>query len=598
MRAKQLHYLLKPVRQRPVTESPQSSAPERKDTWRGLRQGLPYAGPLLLMLGVTVLLLLTSPSQSLMAFDEGIYAQQARWMQLKGDWVTVGWWGVPGFDRAVGFSWLLALSMHWFGEGEGAVRLPSMVACWGAVLLTWRLGRPLSASGALWGGATLAVLPLWMQASKLGIPAVVFSGLSLALIWALLRSETVSCRRTLWGMGIGLLLNAGFLVGGARGLLLLGSLAPYLILSRRRHRHLANPGIYWGLGLGLVPFAIWLTTGMTRYGSLTVRQMLRLPWGNLSSAVPGVGNHPLEGQTSVLHYLWHLPLVTFPWIVPALLGGALIWRNSLIQRKALWLGYPLVYLVLLSLIGPRSASMALPVYPFLALWAGVGIDHLTRLFCSPRPRHYRLAVGFGWVLGVLAILLISAGGSLLLAPGKLVPQDITFYGWLGLTVGLAWLMPWLVTLNRPRWAPSRQVSRWVGSLWQIGWMLGPTFAIAMLYLTGLWGNYSPAVKTALQAPPIAPVLDQHTVHFIQPRQEREDILLSFYTPHLGERHSNWQDLPPGAYAWGNSQMLPLPGVEYQVIGEVDEWQLVRAPEMGDSTGAQTPPETRVSLSPG
>ena len=577
MLVKRLHYLLQPVIDQPKKIPAVGKAVGPVVDRRRLRTVRQYALPLLLLMAIATLLIVASPHPSLMAFDEGIYAQQARWMQAKGDWITVGWWGAPEYDHGVGFTWLMALSQHWVGSGEGAIRLPSLLASGLAILLTWRLGKHLSVAGGLWGAAILAVLPIWMQASKLGTPDVVLACLGLATIWTLLRAEASARRRVLWGFGVGVLLNASFLVSGSMVLLPTLSLLPYLIQDGRHHHHLSNRGLYWGLGLGAIPALIWLGQSVMRYGWWTLQRILRVPFGKLSETLTGSVVQPLMGDKTAFYYLWHVPLVTFPWIILAVIGAVLVRRNSLVQRQSLWLGYPLVYLALLSLVHDRSDYLALPVYPFIALLAGVGIDYLGRLFCSPRPRHYRVAAGFGWGLGVLAILLISAGGALVVAPGELVSEDIKLLGWIAVALGLGWLVPWLITVNRDFFSPRGRIDAPIGTTWQLGWLLGPWIAIALLCLTGLWGNYSPELKTALQTLPIAPVLEQNAIHFIQPRKDQEDVLLSIYTPHLGDRYSNWQDVPSGEYAWGNSQAVPLPDETYQVVGNVEGWQLVKAP---------------------
>jgi 4-amino-4-deoxy-L-arabinose transferase-like glycosyltransferase len=513
----------------------------------------------------------------LQAFNEGIDAQQARWMLERGDWITIGWWGNPEFDHAIGLPWLMALSMHWFGEAEWAVRLPSMLASWLAAVLTWRLGSRLSPTGGILGAAILAVLPFWMQASKLGEPAVLFTALGLAVIWTLFKAEEIPARRVLWGALAGLLLNATFLLQGTMVLLLIVALLPYLIWNRKRHYHLTNRGLYWGLGLGTIPTVIWLGLCAARYGRSPIQQVLQLPLGNLKGIFIGSLAQPLTGTASVFYYIWQIPVITFPWSVLALIGAVLVWRNPLLLRKSLWLGYPVVYLGLISLTSQHSSYGALPLYPFLAMLAGLGLNYLGRLFCSPRPSHFRIAQGFGWGLGVMAVLLLSAGGALVVTPGELITADVKLFGWLAIALGTGWLAPWMITMNRSWLSRNGRARPEVGALWQLGWLLGPGLAIAAFFLTGLWGNYSPDIKTALQTPPIAPVLEEQAIHFIQPQQDREGILLSFYTPHWGERYSNWQDIPSGDYAWGDSRSLPLPNDSYQIVGDVDRWQLVKAP---------------------
>jgi 4-amino-4-deoxy-L-arabinose transferase-like glycosyltransferase len=118
---------------------------------------------------VLTLLLIRSAQQSVMAHDEGWYAQQARWIVESGDWVTQQWWGEPIHDRMMGIQWLIAAAYQLFGVSEITARLPGAIACWGSVLLIYDLGRRcLTAQIAWWGAAILAVTPIWMQGGTVG----------------------------------------------------------------------------------------------------------------------------------------------------------------------------------------------------------------------------------------------------------------------------------------------------------------------------------------------------------------------------------------------------------------------------------------------
>jgi hypothetical protein len=528
---------------------------------------------LLLLLWAGGLLLMTSPSLSLMAQDEAYYAQQARWILQNNDWITVGWWGAPVFDRTIALQWLIALSYHWFGLTEWAVRVPSMVASLGAIGLTWQIGRRLvpSAAGA-WGAAILTVMPLWMQASKLGMQDVLLVFLELLAIWALLQAEDLPRQRQGWCLLSGIALSLGFLVKSVMIVLPILALLPYLIRSQRRQGHLTNVGLYVGFGLGAIPTILWLGNSVARYGWLPLRQLFEKVL--LLAQAGSAEATAFQSSTTKFYYLWHIPATTFPWMLFAALGGYLVWRNPQIgHRRWLFLGYPVVLFGLLSLFDTRTWYYTLQLYPFIALLAGVGLHRLMRLLLAERPRHYRVAVGMSWAIGVLAILLISAGVALLLSPGELIAPEIRTYGWLGTLGGLGWLLPWLIAINRgPVMHPP------LARVWAFGWLLGPWLVVAAIFSTGLFGDYNPALKTALQTAPIAPVLENNSIHFIQPGGDRESILLTFYTPHLGHPYGTWQEVPTGQYAWGNGRLLPLPDERYTVIAEIDGWQLVKVPD--------------------
>ncbi len=544
-----------------------------KEVYRHVNRSLGYLGRqpgLWLLLWVGILLWINSPQQTLMAHDEGYYAQQARWMLDHNDWITVGWWGQALYDRTIGLQWLIALSYHWFGISELAARLPSMAASVVAVLLTWRIGtRLVPPHAGLWGAAIFAVMPLWMQTSKLATQDAWLVALELVAIWALLRSEDYPTQRMGWGMVAGMALSLGFLFKSVMVVLPALALLPYLVRSHKTHRHLTNRGLYWGVGFGAIPTVVWLGNSVARYGWLPLQQL----FGKL--LLLAQANSPTAGAfqstSTVTYYLWHIPATTFPWVGFALVGAWLVGRNPAVGRRTLWLGYPLGLFVLLSLFDTRTWYYSLQIYPFFALLAAVGLDHLGRLFRSAAPPRYRVAIGLSWAAGVFGILLMSAGVALLMTPGELIADDLRPYGWLGVMGGLGWLLPWRMTLNR-----HRRVTRHEKRLWQGGWLLGPWLAMAAASATGLFGNYEPAFVQTLREPPIDSILANHAIHMVQPSGDRESILFTFYSPHLGEALSDWSQLPAEGYAWGDPTLVPVPQ-GYRVIATVEDWQLVQAP---------------------
>ncbi|WP_017301297.1 ArnT family glycosyltransferase [Nodosilinea nodulosa] len=544
--------------------------------WRLRRQ--PW---LWLLLWVAPLLLLNRLPQSLLAPREGIYAQQAWDMLTYNDWIGLGWWGTPQFDRLPGLHYLIALSYHWFGRSELAARLPSMVAAGAAIWLTWRLGQRLtqptgSPQVGLWGAGIFAVMPLWMQAAKLATPDALLVSLSLLAVWALLHSEDQPAQRIGWGLVAGLALSFGFLVGGAIAVLPLVALLPYLVWGHRTHRHLTNIGLYYGLVFGAVPTAIWLGRAVARYGDLPLGQLAAHFTDQLGRVdgptVPqGVFQSSWGATAGGFYSLGHLPLVTFPWLGFALVGAWLVGRDRRLGRRTLWLGYPTVLVGLLCLTPARAGSEDLLVYPFVALLAAVGLNHLGRLFRSRAARRYRVAVGLSWAAGVGGILLMSTGAALLITPGELIAADLRPYGWLGVAGGLGLLLPWLMALNR--WG---RVSQAQQRLWQWGWLLGPWLAVMAAFATGLFGNYGADVAQALQPPPVAEALAHNPVYMVQPSRDRIPVLLTVYTPHLGKPLGNWSQIPSLGYAWVQAAALPL-AEGYEVIATVGDWQLVQAP---------------------
>lgn len=524
--------------------------------------------PWFLLLWTGGLLLLRSPQQSFMAHDEGYYAQQARWILENQDWLTVGWWGDVVYDRTLGLQWLIASSFQVFGQGEGAARLPSMLAGLGAVFLTWRLGLRFSKQRVgWWGAAILAVMPVWMQASRLAIQDIVLVCLELLGIWALLEAEYARGKGQIaWGMLAGATVGLGFMIKSFMVFLPVVALLPYLILEHRRHRHLRNPGLYLGLVLGAIPVTLWLGLSMARYGWLPVEQL----FGKLLAL--SRQDNAFDIPTTPWFYLWNIPANSFPWAFLAGAGGVLCWRTANQSRKWLWLGYPLGLLGLLTLFDTRTWYYPLQLYPFMAMLGAIALTTLAEAYCSPSSRRRRLPIALTWVVGLLGVGLLLVGIGLLAMPLGDLPAAMRAYGWVGVGGGLGWLVPFGV-MQRDQAQPWHRESAF---LWRMGWLLGPWLAIAAAFLTGLWGNYNPDLKTALQSPPIAPVLQQNAVHFVRPDANPTSVLLTLYTPTLGDRFPDWQAIPPGQYAW---MPVPNPAIvgKYAIIAQVRDWQLIKVP---------------------
>ncbi len=73
--------------------------------------------------------------------DEPRYAETAREILARADWVLPYCNGIPRFDKPILFYWFEAISLNMFGLNEFAARLPSVLAGTGMVWLAFLLGN-------------------------------------------------------------------------------------------------------------------------------------------------------------------------------------------------------------------------------------------------------------------------------------------------------------------------------------------------------------------------------------------------------------------------------------------------------------------------
>ncbi len=90
--------------------------------------------------------------------DEGRYAEIAREMLVRGDWVVPHLEGEPYLDKPPLLYWLVVLSYRLFGVHAWAARLVPAAAVHGTVLVTYLFGRRLVGERAAVRGAVLLAL--------------------------------------------------------------------------------------------------------------------------------------------------------------------------------------------------------------------------------------------------------------------------------------------------------------------------------------------------------------------------------------------------------------------------------------------------------
>ena len=70
--------------------------------------------------------------RSYIAFDEGFYALQAKWILEKGNWIIPLWWEEYVLDRTIGLQFLIAKSQYLFGKNMFSAYLPTTI---GAIIM-------------------------------------------------------------------------------------------------------------------------------------------------------------------------------------------------------------------------------------------------------------------------------------------------------------------------------------------------------------------------------------------------------------------------------------------------------------------------------
>lgn len=373
--------------------------------------------------------------------DEGRYAEVAREMLVRGDWIVPTVNGKPFYDKPPLFYWLVAASYQIFGVTDWAARLVPTLAAFLTVLTVYVLGRrSLGTRGAFLGGLALALMPgpvLCGRVVILDSLLTFFVAVTLLTAHAAIGPRSVGVGWRWWllsavGCGLGVMTK-----GPIAGVLLLPPLVLYLILNADRARPTC---------------AQW-----TAY--LAVVLALVVPWfAAIIVRDPHFAYHFFVDQHLVRFALKAYHVEPMWYYVPVLLAACLPWSllvipfgRFLLSRSdevravrcpalgffALWAGWCVLFF---SLSSSKLPPYVLPAAPALALLFGAYVDRLA-LRSSPRLVVAALAclwIGasvVGWRMqllsGLAAWLQVALGGICLF-----------FLAWRGrqLTLRPAWLL--------------------------------------------------------------------------------------------------------------------------------------------------------------
>ena len=169
--------------------------------------------------------------RSYIAFDEGFYALQARWILDKGNWTIPLWWDEYVLDRTIGLQFLIAKSQDFFGRNIFSAYLPTTIASILMLFITYKLHEELfSKKYAIISPLILSTTYLWFDYSHLATQDIVYSCLVTIGLFSLVKIKNQDDKFyiLLFGIWIGL----SFMMKTFLVFVPLLSLLPYLFKKK------------------------------------------------------------------------------------------------------------------------------------------------------------------------------------------------------------------------------------------------------------------------------------------------------------------------------------------------------------------------------
>ena len=495
--------------------------------------------------------------RSYIAYDEGYYALQARWILEKGNWTVPLWWGDYIPDRTIGVQFLIAKSQEIFGESLFAAYLPTTIASVIMLLITYKLHEELiDKKFAIVSPLILSTTYLWFDYSHLATQDLIYSCLVTIGIFSLVKIKTKQNKFyiLLFGIWIGLaFMLKTFLVAVP-----LLALLPFLF----KNRIFVFTKFFWiGLIIGFIPYLLWAYS----LNSYLDKNIIIYLFDKLTTL-----SNKNNFTNPFYYYLWNIPITFLPWSIFGFVG---IFCNSSESKnnKFILTYFPLILILILSIFSTKTPYYPLQISSILSLNSYVGIKYL---FSSKK---------FQTIVVFITSKLIH-----LLVLSSVVVYFIFFKSSLNFTIKEnIFIISGLVSFSIA-WSLIKKENNIKKIL--INLIIGPYLLTSLLLQSGLFTDRSRELRETMEYLASLDILKSQIIKvdkssfdikkngFNNEKAISKLIRISLLTPNLGDGIRNIEKLNESDLAWSTLSSGEIEHDSYQIIYDypiLSPWKLIR-----------------------
>ncbi len=344
--------------------------------------------------------------------DESFYAETAREMLVRGEWITPYIFGKPQFEKPVLFYVLVALSYMVFGVGEFAARFPAAVLGMFGILGVYLLGKRLFSP--LCGFLSGLILATCIQYVILARACVTDMALTVFILYTLVFFLAGwSGGRKANYLAASFMAALAVLTKGPVGLFIPGLIVLAYIISSRQWDKLKKIPVAWCALLFLAVSLPWYVTVWRIHGAAFVDEFF--------------GFHNVTRFLEPEHRIgaspfFYIPVVLggiFPWSVFLLFGtwemgketASGVQRPAVSGYRAFLLIWFLVVFLFFSASSTKLVTYIFPLFPVLAVVTGRYWERFISPEFGQRSVDGTMKAAF-IVFGALSVL--AAAGTVLL----------------------------------------------------------------------------------------------------------------------------------------------------------------------------------------
>jgi 4-amino-4-deoxy-L-arabinose transferase-like glycosyltransferase len=409
-----------------------STEPTVGQSWTGSEKSLAFQGPLpwvFLTAVCSVLFFFQLGSYPLFDMDEPRYAEAAREMLVRQDYITPYFNEVVRFDKPVFFYWLIAMAYKIFGVNEFSARLFSAISASSLVLLTFGACRAIGLGRAgFFSALVLASCLQMIGLARMSITDMTLCAGIVATVWSLFFTIHTSPKNWLWA---GFFSGIAVLTKGPVGIVLPGLVALVeATLAKRFKQTFLTPWFLMGLGVCVAMSLPWYVAAYQQNGQIFLDALFLHNVTRYQDVVSGHSQPP---------YFYYLVVVAgfFPWtfFLPTALSS--LWASlrtlktgalSLTESTRCTLGrfalcWALVVFTFYNVADTKLLTYILPMFPAFAILVGLGWDSAatdasTTFSANVKKQPLLLLGSIALTLGLCVL-----GPVMLMKMGKLLPRE-------------------------------------------------------------------------------------------------------------------------------------------------------------------------------
>jgi len=489
--------------------------------------------------------------RSYIAFDEGFYALQARWILEKGNWVLPLWWDEYVLDRTIGIQFLIAKSQEIFGINAFNSYLPTTISAIVMLWITYKLHEKLySKKYAYISPLILSTTYLWFDYSHLATQDIVYSCLVTIGIFSLVNVNSQKDRFYifLFGIWIGLaFMMKTFLVAVP-----LLSIFPYIFSKKS---FLVRKYFWTGLIIGFLPYIFW-SYSASMYLDKNIIFYLFEKFNILSNK--NTFTNPFY------YYFWNIPLTFLPWSIFSIIGLFCNFSENN-DKKFILSFFPLTLILLISFFSTKTPYYPLQISAILSIDCFAGIQYLIN------SEKYKLF--FIYITSRLIPLILIAITFIyhfsLRNSSNFNTRENTF-----VTLGLiSFALSWSLISNK------NKIKNIIIPL-----IIGPYLFTSLVLQSGLFTDRSRDLRETMEYINELDLIKNQIVKVdksgINNSQSQSKIIrIALMTPNLGESVENISNLKSSEFAWSTkSNDLLIGDLTYEIIYEnenLSPWKLIQ-----------------------